>query len=61
MEQVPYSEANLEAFYGILSETLERDSFRANSREYFRVFLQYLERYQLGGLWLAKRECEVIA
>ncbi len=61
VEQVPYSEANLDAFYSILSETLERDSFAANSREYFRIFLQYLEKYELGGLFLAKRDCEVIA
>lgn len=61
IEQVPYSEANLDIFYGLLGETLERDGFAANSREYFRIFLQYLEKQGLGGLFLATRENEVIA
>lgn len=61
IEQAHYSEANLAAFYGLLSETLERDKFSANSREYFSIFLQYIEKYDLGGLFLAKREGELIA
>ena len=59
--QTPYSEENLDIFYSILSETLERDQFSANSREYFRTFLQYLEKQELGGLFLAKREGQIIA
>lgn len=61
VEQVPFTEANLDIFYAILSETLERDQFSANSREYFRVFLQYLLKHNLGGLFFAKREEEVVA
>lgn len=61
IEQVPFSEEHLDTFYAILSETLERDSFSANSREYFRVFLRYLEKQELGGLFFAKREGEIIA
>lgn len=61
VEQVSCTKEHLDIFYGILSETLERDGFAANSREYFRTFLQYLEKYQLGGLFFARRENEVIA
>lgn len=61
MEQVPFTETSLDTFYKILSETLERDRFSANSREYFRTFLQYLEKQQLGGLFFAKKEEEIIA
>ncbi len=61
IEQVPYSEENLDTFYNILSETLERDNFAANSKEYFRIFLRYLEKQELGGLFFAKKEDEVIA
>lgn len=61
VEQVPYSEEYLNIFYGILRETLERDQFSANSRDYFRTFLQYLEKQKLGGLFIAKREGEIIA
>lgn len=48
VEQVPYSIESLDIFYGILSETLERDGFAANSKEYFRTFLHYLEDQKLG-------------
>lgn len=61
IEQVPYNEKNLDIFYSLLSETLERDRFAANSKRYFRIFLQYLEKYSLGGLFFAKRDNEVIA
>lgn len=61
VEQVPYLSESLDIFYSILAETLERDGFAANSKEYFRVFLQYLEKQQLGGLFIAKREGEPIA
>lgn len=61
VEQVPFSEENLGIFYNLLRETLERDEFAANSPEYFRVFLQYLEKQELGGLFIAKREEKVIA
>lgn len=61
VEQVSYSEEYLDIFYSILSETLERDGFSANSKEYFRTFLQYLEKQDIGGLFIAKRENEVIA
>lgn len=61
VEQVSYNEENLDIFYSLLGETLERDGFAANSREYFQTFLQYLETYNLGGLFFAKREEEVIA
>ena len=61
VEQAPYSEKNLDIFYHILGETMERDSFAINSREYFRIFFQYLEKQNLGGLFFAKRETEVIA
>ncbi len=61
IEQVSYNEENLDIFYSLLGETLERDGFAANSREYFRTFLQYLETYNLGGLFFATREGEVIA
>lgn len=61
VEQVSYTEEHLDLFYEILGETLERDGFAANSKEYFRVFLQYLEKQELGGLFIAKREEEVIA
>jgi lipid II:glycine glycyltransferase (peptidoglycan interpeptide bridge formation enzyme) len=46
--QAPYSLESLDIFYNILSETLERDKFTANSKEYFRIFLQYLEERNLG-------------
>ena len=45
---VRYSEESLNIFYSILSETLERDKFAANSKEYFRTFLTYLEKQKLG-------------
>lgn len=61
VEQVSYTEEHLNLFYEILGETLERDGFAANSREYFRIFLQYLEKQKLGGLFMATREGEVIA
>lgn len=61
VEQVSCTKENLDVFYAILSETLERDGFAANSREYFRVFLRYLEKYRLGGLFFARREGRVIA
>lgn len=61
VEQVSYNEENLDVFYSLLGETLERDGFAANSREYFRTFLQYLETYNLGGIFFATREGEVIA
>lgn len=61
VEQVPFTEESLDAFYKILSETLERDRFSANSREYFRTFLQYVEKEQLGGLFMAKKGAETIA
>lgn len=61
VKQVHYTKDSLDVFYGILSETLERDKFAANSKEYFRVLLQYLERQKLGGLFFAERENEVIA
>lgn len=61
VQKVTNNEENLDIFYTILSETLERDKFAANSREYFRVFLGYLEKYNLWGLFLAKRWEEVIA
>lgn len=61
VEQVSSAEEYLDIFYSILSETLERDGFAANSKEYFRTFLQYLEKQDIGGLFIAKRENEVIA
>ncbi len=61
VEQVSYSEESLDVFYNILSETLERDGFAANSKEYFWTFLQYLEKQKLGGLFFASRDGEVIA
>ncbi|MDD2891696.1 MAG: peptidoglycan bridge formation glycyltransferase FemA/FemB family protein [Candidatus Gracilibacteria bacterium] len=61
VEQVPLTQEYLDIFYSILSETLERDQFSANSQEYFRIFLQYLEKQNLGGLFIAKREDRVIA
>ena len=61
VDQVLPSDMNLEAFYRLLSETLERDNFTANSREYFRVFLEYLDKQKMGGLFFAKKGDEVIS
>lgn len=61
IEQVPYTQENLDIFYGLLGETLERDGFAANSKEYFRIFLQYLDKQGLGGLFFAKKENEIIS
>jgi hypothetical protein len=35
VEQVSLTEENLDIFYSILEDTLERDRFAANSKEYF--------------------------
>lgn len=59
--QVPYTKEHLDTFYSILGETLERDGFAANSREYFRILLRYLEKQKLGGLFMAEKDGETIA
>lgn len=61
IEQVSYSEENLNIFYSLLTETLERDGFAANSKEYFRTFLKYIETEKLGGFFFAARGWETIA
>jgi len=55
VDHVLPTEEHLDIFYNILSETLERDNFAANSREYFRIFLQYLDKQKIGGLFFAKK------
>ena len=61
VEQVAFSEKNLDIFYDLLTETLERDGFATNSKSYFREMLWYLEKNNLGGFLFARRENEVIA
>ena len=61
VEQVASNPENLDIFYRLLTETTERDSFAANSPEYFQTFLAYLEKNKLGGLSFATKESEVIA
>lgn len=58
---VPATDANLDAFLALLSETLERDGFSGNSRAHYRAMLDLLERENWGGLYLAEKDGKVLA
>ena len=54
VEQVKSTKENLEIFLSLFEETLSRDGFSGNSRTYYRNLLDYLERENIGSLFLAK-------
>jgi hypothetical protein len=45
----------------LLNETLSRDKFAGNSRQYYVAFLENLTSQDMGGLYFAKLEGRVIA
>lgn len=55
------TEENINIWMNLLTETLSRDKFAGNSREYYATFLENLESQDMGGLYFAKFEERVIA
>ena len=48
-------------FYELLQETTQRNHFAQNNFEYYQKLVQSLEEYDLGGLYVAKKDDEIIA
>ncbi|EKE26406.1 MAG: methicillin resistance protein [uncultured bacterium (gcode 4)] len=61
IEKSEFSEKNVNIFYDLLSETNKRDKFNINSLSYFKTFLDYIYKNNLGWLYFAKKDEEVIA
>ncbi len=45
----------------LFTDTLSRDGFSGNSREYYEIFLRTLDQQKSGGLYFARFEDRVIA
>ena len=52
---------DVRAFYRIFEETLDRDGFSGNSLAYMETFLAFLRENDIGDVWFARREGEIIA
>ncbi len=61
IKKVENNEENLNIFYNLLSETNKRDNFHINSKLYFREFLKYLYEQDIGWLYFALKNEQVIA
>ncbi|MDD4530507.1 MAG: peptidoglycan bridge formation glycyltransferase FemA/FemB family protein, partial [Candidatus Gracilibacteria bacterium] len=61
VKMVENTEKNLEIYYNLTKETNERDQFNSNSKEYFKKFLDYIYSNNLGGMFFAYLDNEVIA
>lgn len=62
--QIEKSEANsdnLDTWMRLLDETLERDSFSGNSRDYYEAFIKNIEIANQGWLYFARFEWRIIA
>ena len=55
------TEANIDRFHELMSETTKRDGFATNTRSYFATLLDYLHQEKIGGLLFAKKEDDLIA
>lgn len=56
------NEADLKAFFDLLSETLDRDGFSGNSLAYYRELVSALNVADAGGLFIAEKDgCSVAA
>lgn len=56
------NEADVKAFFGLLSETLDRDGFSGNSLAYYEELVRTLNEADCGGLFIAEKEgCAVAA
>ncbi len=61
IEKVPPTEENLDIWMDLLWETLARDEFHGNSRDYYTTFLSVLDQQDAWGLYFARRDWRVIA
>ncbi|MDD2486941.1 MAG: peptidoglycan bridge formation glycyltransferase FemA/FemB family protein [Candidatus Gracilibacteria bacterium] len=61
VEKSENTEKNLKLFYDLLSLTTKRDSFNINSLSYFKTFLDYIYENDIGGLYFAKKDEEIVA
>ena len=61
VSSVEPTEENIDTFYRIFAETLDRDGFAGNAKGYFQTLLRYLHDTDQGELILAKREGQTIA
>lgn len=61
IEKVAPTEENLDIWMDLLGETLARDEFSGNSREYYTTFLSVLDQKNAWGLYFARRDWRVIA
>gem|GEM_PF-5764383 len=48
VNKIENSEINLDKFYLLLTETKDRDNFSVNSKNYFKIFLDYLYSNNIG-------------
>jgi hypothetical protein len=61
IEAAEPTEENIDIWMNLLTETLSRDKFSGNSRQYYISFLENLFQNDMGGLYFAKLEDRVIA
>lgn len=61
VSKAKYTEENLWKFYDLLNETKSRDEFNVNSIEYYREFLNYITDNNIGWMYFATLDSEVIA
>ena len=61
IEAAEPTEENIDIWMSLLTETLSRDKFSGNSRQYYISFLENLFQNDMGGLYFAKLEDRVIA
>lgn len=61
VEKKENTESNLNIFLNLLKETTERDWFFVNSENYYKIFLEYLYQNNLGWLYFASKDNDVIA
>jgi len=55
------SEADVKAFFDLLSETLDRDGFSGNSLAYYEELVRSLNEADCGGLFIAEKDGTAVA
>lgn len=61
IELAEVTEENIDIWMSLLSDTLSRDDFAGNSREYYVLFIRQIVSANLGWLYFARYEGRVVA
>jgi lipid II:glycine glycyltransferase (peptidoglycan interpeptide bridge formation enzyme) len=61
VEKAPSTPENLDIWMSLLMDTFSRDRFSGNSRDYYQVFIQKLEKNNQWWLYFARFEGRVVA